>query len=441
MVSLQIPFISAQVMTLSDNRSPDLEDIHERLRSSLKADKYDDALVRKLVADGANPSQQAANGNSLLNSAIWDVLDTGDLSKVKLLLELGADANNAFHDDERPILECMYVANIELFTLLINAGADVSFLVDERESLLDWVAFDRSYHAHHSNDDDRDREIVQFYDAVLPVLRSKGAKTTKEFIVRSPKKYVSVSRFGLWTATGDLQIDAICPDKSIIAKFEDWKIRGMDVWPEGAMPSEFDRHGYNLEGLSVAIALRRHLAPGIEVRYCCLDPIPCWWFQGNGTETIIPPDSETPMPLAYETGGTCHRGDVVYTAIFEVAKYMIKRQARVLVDFQPLPFACHYKDLENAVRSTGIHHIAAWDAELWPDESIPVHITNDGEIIQIGSEHPTHGFCVSVSHSSMAESIELPNGRMHHLIKSHEYAVWNARARGGYHSETIFYWL
>lgn len=419
------------------------DSLDERLRVAVTSQDCDHALVRQLVSEGANTSQQDSHGSCLLNTAIWDVMDTGDLSKVKLLLELGADVNNLFHDEERPLQESMYVANFELFMMLIDAGADVNFLLDEMESLLDWVQFDRNYHAYHSDDDERDREIVRFYDAAIPVLKSKGAKTTEEFVVDIPKKYVRVSSYGLWTASGNLRIECICPDPAVIRKFEDWKSRAADVWPDGPMPGDFDRHAYNMEGLALAVELRHMIEESIEVRFRCLDPIPCWWFQRNGEETIVPLESIVPLPLSYENAEDVSgmRGDVVSTAVFDVEGNRLQHQGRVLVQFRPLPFACHYTDLESAVRSSGTQIIEAWNPKDWEHHTFRVTVTNNGETVLFEGRHPGSEFSARVSRDSINRSVSLPDGRTRHMLKSHEYALWQARRLKGYHSETTFWWI
>lgn len=419
------------------------ESLDERLRIALSAKECDHSLVKQLIADGANPSQQDNHGNCLLNDAIQEVMDSGDLSKVTLLLELGADVNNLFHDEERPILDSMYVANFELFMKLIDAGADVNFLLDEMESLLDWAEFDRSYHAHHSNDDERDREIVRFFDASIPVLKSKGAKKTDEFIVDTPKKFVQISRNGLWTASGNLRIEGICPDMTVVQRFLDWRERSAEVWPKGPMPCDFARHSHNLEGLAIAVELRRMVDASIEIRFGCLDPIPCWWFQRNFVETIVPVGARSRIPLSYEDGGhdTEIRGDVVLSAIIDVEESRIQIQARVLCHFQPLPFACHYTELENAIRSEGTRFIEGWDAQKWDREIFQVKFINDGVTIQIDCQHPGLECAATLSLGSITKSVTLPDGRARYILKSHEYALWQARRLKGYHSETTFWWI
>jgi ankyrin repeat protein len=88
-----------------------------------------DAIVRRLLAEGAHPNER---GGRLFFRPIQAAAHSGSASTVKLLLEAGAHISPASYDDER--LSALHVAatqgNVECIQLLLDAGHEINCISD-----------------------------------------------------------------------------------------------------------------------------------------------------------------------------------------------------------------------------------------------------------------------------------------------------------------------
>ena len=102
----------------------------ERTRAAQLVDAVqsgENGLVRRMLADGANPNLAMQRGPSPLIAAIGK----GDREAVKILLDAGADPNRVLQEST-PMLAAMIGRDVEIVRLLLAAGADPNEYRDGR---------------------------------------------------------------------------------------------------------------------------------------------------------------------------------------------------------------------------------------------------------------------------------------------------------------------
>jgi len=139
--------------------------------------------IRDLVRRGANPNSAAITGeNNLLADAITTIPHGLPIAIVKMLVDLGADVNaDPGGEGCRPLFQACLAGIPDLVAFLLAKGADPNFFIEKHETLLDWVSFDRYFHAEvEALATDSDRYMVRAYGEIIPMLKAAGARSASE---------------------------------------------------------------------------------------------------------------------------------------------------------------------------------------------------------------------------------------------------------------------
>ncbi len=91
-------------------------------------------IVEKLIKAGADVNKTISNGNTALQAACQSDRFKKIVKKiVELLIASGADVNKANNNGQSPLYTALIYKNIDIFKILINAGADVNAARTDRD--------------------------------------------------------------------------------------------------------------------------------------------------------------------------------------------------------------------------------------------------------------------------------------------------------------------
>jgi hypothetical protein len=224
-----------------------------------------ESVIRELVKKGANVNAIDRNEYNIVISYAIDKLhlrDGLDIKYIKLLIELGADVNLLLTSGRNSFYEGLFLCEVDLFQLLLDAGLDPNCVTFNGETILDAIE-DEEWICRDVEDDEKSGDILK---EIGNLLIKYGAKRIAELYTDTIEKYLRINNrypTGLRTHKGNIEPEKVIKDKMLVEKFKQWK----NNHPEDNSPKEMQLE-YNNKGYDIAKEIKSILGKDIVVEIC-----------------------------------------------------------------------------------------------------------------------------------------------------------------------------
>jgi hypothetical protein len=322
----------------------DVEALLAELSEAVSAKPLDRSRVLDLIARGADPNYRDKGGSTWFARAFWGRDLT--VEAVELLIEAGADVN-ADGEDGLPLYNACLEARPDLVECLLAHGADPNILIEEVETVLDYVEFDRRYCEGNIGtawERDYQRPRIEALSQIVTLLLRNGARRRSGMRASRLRDWVTLTAGGadnVSTRDGRLRLSDIAGlSEDWVARWRAWCGQAFDPADEDflAAPPGFDRRRHNAEGLALAREFKQVAGAAVRVDFGAIDPDSEEAFARNicvvsdvGGREVHPSLSYSEaqyieQPGFYVVAKACVAGDL--SAVTPVLEFHVGRQRR-----------------------------------------------------------------------------------------------------------------
>jgi hypothetical protein len=157
-------------------------ELDKALHDEIMHGKANKKHVEALISAGANINAATKYGDNMLKTIIsdWEA-DGGSINfeTINMLIEFGIELNDG--DGFNCLFDAWLRHNYDLVELLLKNGANPNCISeDSRESLLDWVEWDRHFEV--DLEHTKDLKFIDDMDRIIELLKQYGAKSYAEIM-------------------------------------------------------------------------------------------------------------------------------------------------------------------------------------------------------------------------------------------------------------------
>jgi hypothetical protein len=267
------------------NSTDDMKRALKELEEAINSTPLNRTLVLDLIQRGADPNfQEKPDRESFFSEQLLSWSEPPiSLEAVEVLLEGGADPNHDPGNGMRPLYNACMARRPDVVAILLRHGADPNFIIEEHESLLDDVDFDRWVEESDIGtawEKDYHQGSVKKLGEILEILKAAGAKPMHEMIAAALADWVHLapgSPERLLTRTGYISLDDIAGlADEWQTKWRDWCARNFRPGRNESTildtPAGFNRRAYNQEGLELARTFKALAGGSSRVDLFLIDP-------------------------------------------------------------------------------------------------------------------------------------------------------------------------
>ena len=236
-------------------------ELDNSLFAELSKTQPSETIIRDLISKGANINAIDCKNDTVIGDAISNLNDGLDIKYIQLLIDLGADVN-LLNDGVNSLFHAIYLYRIDIFELLLNAGADPNCIIDDEAcSILDMIIDDECFL--HMEGDYENEKIME---KIEHLLIKYGAKQARELYTDIPENYLLIHHSyptGILTYKRNIKIENFIKDKVLISKFNEWRDNPPEKWD---LPKEIYLEYYN-KGYNISKEIKNNLEKGIVVKF------------------------------------------------------------------------------------------------------------------------------------------------------------------------------